>query len=1001
MPQELNKTTDENGNPVESVRVKAIEHPTASWSPNSQLVLENSSRPEQDAFKEKRERRKQKKQQQEAKMIKAESIPGFRGDLELGDILKYIDGNKSKKANKKKQTGVQDNGLPEKYKVKKAANAKTQSKSLEDKCSEDSSERGDDASSKTSDLGEDKAKDVCDLPDVGVRVNDSGSEGSISSDLNKDIASAEAKLDSSINADNKIEADDVSSGGESNPTGPSVDALSASLVSDYIFTDYDSVSSPKEADFVTVSTKKKKVRSSAQPGNQHYQYKDNSYGGGGGGGYYYNHRESSSNPGDSRSPGFGMHSAQLAVRGEDRRPARPPRTYARSVTPPPATLSSSLVTQDGVHDSSHYTYNKTRERAFSPTSIPFEKKRSEDEGEFPVMTEQSNDFPRLPTSSPHEGRRNSTGNVPSEVNIDADSDMESVKSLPLASTARKDGGSSPRDSVTSNIISYARIAAGSRGGGSGASVTKTMSMSNSTSTASVNSVPSSTVSSSNQNSSGATGADVTRPDEGYVTTDHTADSGLSNTVSASSSKSDELSSLSGSEQPVKADAGQLTCKSPELPVDSSSATPQKPEPVKSPEPEPRTEAAAVRKVSSSSIHSESSCGSGTSKNHKAEIDKVQTVINDKDDAKASSPVRCGSEVPSDSHATTKSVCSVGKRTAKTKSSVVFMDKKMGAPSEKIEISFGFDDDADKRSQEARVSPQLCDNVQGMQFGAATLVYPTEGFVPGISPVPPHTRCGVKGPMAGMNGVIPSAEMMAYPPPHALGVPVNMAHPPPAHLMHPPPVPFTSGHMMSLPSMAPPVTQFVAVPHAGVPRSPLMAPVPQRQHQHRPLAPVESPVMFGGGSSTPEQPENKTPQQPPQPQPQQKETVTEAAHQEPPTDVSSEADFPPLSAATSGNKRSSSSPATSTPTATIESKGDYASTTSVGSKSPQLTEPPDPQAPQAADQLEAPVDDDDDDDIQRLPMFFPEPDQDPNFDCGNFNQDDAVLYLQRGEFCSQQ
>ena len=95
------------------------------------------------------------------------------------------------------------------------------------------------------------------------KINDNGSEGSISSDLIKDITATAAKLDNNkhikYQKTNKLEVEDAySSGGEGPVNGYCADIYPPSLVNDaYIFTDYDSVSLPIEEDFVTVSTKKK------------------------------------------------------------------------------------------------------------------------------------------------------------------------------------------------------------------------------------------------------------------------------------------------------------------------------------------------------------------------------------------------------------------------------------------------------------------------------------------------------------------------------------------------------------------------------------------------------------------------------------------------------------------------------------------------------------------------------------------------------------------------
>ena len=714
-------------------------------APSSASTARNE---QEQAFREKQQRRKQKKANEEAKIISAEKIPGHRDETDVEKLLDFITGSSSKKTVKKKQASarnnVQENGLAEKSgKSKKTTNGKGQSliKSMEDKSSENSSEKGDDTSSKMSDLGDDKVKEN-DLVE-NSKINDNGSEGSISSDLIKDITATAAKLDNNkhikYQKTNKLEVEDAySSGGEGPVNGSCVDIYPPSLVNDaYIFTDYDSVSLPVEEDFVTVSTKKKKVRNMGQQPNQYFHHKDNLNGSGS---HHYNsYRESSlSSMGDNRSyVGIGTQLAQLPSRGDDRRPPRPSRPMTRSVTPPPTSFSSSLQTDYSSDNSNRRSYIKaSRNRAFSPSSIPAQNK-SEEESDFPVISNQSNDFPSLPTATKsHDGRRNSTGNVPSEV-PDVDSDMESVKSLPLSSSNQRDGGSSPRGSGTASIISYARIAAGQRGGG------KTNSMSNSTSTASVNSVPSSTVSNCTQNH-GHQSTDVTKQhDEGYATTDNTAEGSTSNNVSASSSKSEELSSLSGFKSNViKSGSDKLISQSPEFQLDNLTNVQPETEPEKRDNDNSEKTAAEMQTVSNAiSIGDEdtSSC-SGSSKIDKAGDRKDNTVISD-----TVTNVVSEESVSSDvTAATSKSTTTAGKRTGKSKSSVVFLDKKMNKSPKDMEISFGFDEEMDRQSEDMTAAIAFGDSTQGMQFGSPTVSYAVGGFVPGMPSIPPQDMCGVKG-----------------------------------------------------------------------------------------------------------------------------------------------------------------------------------------------------------------------------------------------------------------
>ena len=264
---------------------------------------------------------------------------------------------------------VQENGLVEKSgnKSKKASNGKAHSKSAEDRSPENCSQRGDDASSKVNDLGDKTVKDsdlVCD-----PKVSDNGSQGSITSDLIKDITVTAAKLDNNKRnkyKNNKLEVDDTSSsGGEGPMNGPSINIYSTSLVGDsYIFTDYDSVSLPVEEDFVMVSTKKKKVRSVVQStNNQHFYYKDTPFNGGGS--HYYNSYKEFSLSSISDNRPMGGVGTQLPSRGEDCHPPRPLCPISRSVTPPPTSLCNSLR-MDGSNDSNCHSYSKTsRDPSFS------------------------------------------------------------------------------------------------------------------------------------------------------------------------------------------------------------------------------------------------------------------------------------------------------------------------------------------------------------------------------------------------------------------------------------------------------------------------------------------------------------------------------------------------------------------------------------------------------------------------------------------------------------
>ncbi|XP_013400599.1 uncharacterized protein LOC106166456 isoform X2 [Lingula anatina] len=98
------------------------------------------------------------------------------------------------------------------------------------------------------------------------------------------------------------------------------------------------------------------------------------------------------------------------------------RRPVRSVTPPP----------NSIHVASG---EKQTDRALSPSA-----------------------FPALPHGMGREGRRNSTGNVDTLPNQD-DSDIESVKSLPVSDTMDIKSSTAPSDVVKPLPISYAKIAA--------------------------------------------------------------------------------------------------------------------------------------------------------------------------------------------------------------------------------------------------------------------------------------------------------------------------------------------------------------------------------------------------------------------------------------------------------------------------------------------------------------------------------------------------------------
>ncbi len=329
-------------------------------------------------------RKKKKKDKQESR--KSEEYPGFRGEDSVDKLLDFIENTGGKKKRKPVPTpsavSIQNGPV---HVEKEKNNKKLKKKTNNDKRSEYGSERGDDASSKVSDLSDEKMKDFA------------SEVGSINSDLNsKD--SQPTRVDDGLSshgddiAGNHVD-DPMSSHGDDTVddlVGLSHDEMAALLLSeDYKFTDII-MPQPVEEEFKVVSKKKKKADPLQTMVRK--EWSTNHF-----------HRESSS----------------LHVPRETRRRG----SSIRSKTPP---ANSTVTNQD-----------KPVERSFSPSA-----------------------FPVLGVGHSREGRRNSTGNVGEELNPD-DSDMESVKSLPLGTSAgaNSDGTMSPATSGGRPIVSYAKVAA--------------------------------------------------------------------------------------------------------------------------------------------------------------------------------------------------------------------------------------------------------------------------------------------------------------------------------------------------------------------------------------------------------------------------------------------------------------------------------------------------------------------------------------------------------------
>ena len=283
--------------------------------------------------------KKAKRERKDACTTQAKDIPGNRGDQDVEALLNYIENGKKKQRQVNGiaplATAPLGGAVEQKFSVKKFGYGKGERTGADI-----------DMDSKGSSVGsEGKTADVF-----------TGSEGSSVSDSVTEIGSV-------------------------NDTMPKDESVVCPVSGDtYIFTDFDCILPPKEAEFTQVKKKKKRPKDIVVP------------------------RESA------------WHAVcQVELH-------RKPHVSARSVTPPPALG----VGSEEVHV----------ERALSPSS-------------FPVLGRS------------REGRRNSTGNAPPTDGLQDDSDMESVKSVPIGSELG--GVLSPRLSHLAKQ-SYAKIAAASRPG---------------------------------------------------------------------------------------------------------------------------------------------------------------------------------------------------------------------------------------------------------------------------------------------------------------------------------------------------------------------------------------------------------------------------------------------------------------------------------------------------------------------------------------------------------
>ena len=340
------RDTDINGNPLSGPTKKhGRRTDSGSSEPHSRSEmgyeysdLSSQMSSSSDSRYLEKKAKKAKRERKDAVTTQAKDIPGNRGDQDVEALLNYIENGKKKQRPIGQVNGIAavPGAVEPKFSVKKFGYGKGERTGADV-----------DMDSKGSSVGSDgKTADVF-----------TGSEGSSVSDSVTEIGSL-------------------------NDTMPKDESVVCPISGDtYIFTDFDCVLPPKEAEFTQVKKKKKQRPKDVVVSRE---------------------------------------SAWHAVCQVDVH--RKPHVSARSVTPPPATGEGS----EEVHV----------ERALSPSS-------------FPVLGRS------------REGRRNSTGNAPPTDGLQDDSDMESVKSVPISSELG--GVLSPRLNHLAKQ-SYAKIAAASRPG---------------------------------------------------------------------------------------------------------------------------------------------------------------------------------------------------------------------------------------------------------------------------------------------------------------------------------------------------------------------------------------------------------------------------------------------------------------------------------------------------------------------------------------------------------
>ncbi len=467
---------DENGNPFESGdRNSGSANNGTKWQgfphgPNKPYKLQSrdplKSSDDKDMFpgafdqKQPKSKHQKKQDKEQAKVVKAELIPGHIGDKPVEEILSFINNKtnssgSSPAASSGGKNATKNGPLSVAAKKSSSSSGKQQTNNRKERLS--SSELSSPPPSSV------LTDSVCDVQCEG---RDGGEPNQIIDATQKGRKKKKPKNSTSINKDEsrsgvpdmedrpapKVDISDPSERHTNTSTAASsskdeIGAKShvkvqpgsnsgifnhaeASPLTDnfqeYIFTDFDSVAQPKEEQFQTV-TKRKKKHSSGIP--------------------------------------------------ETNNPVRPAgaSSYVRDTTVPDKEVMTSRTFPDSRKDD--FPFRPRRypppPRSFTPPPTPARGAGTTDQDMVIPRDLSPSSFPVLGTSS-REGRRNSTGNAPSDLGND-DSDLESVKSVPLMTSSIATGlkkvpsgttmssASSTASSSASGRprpISYASIAAG-------------------------------------------------------------------------------------------------------------------------------------------------------------------------------------------------------------------------------------------------------------------------------------------------------------------------------------------------------------------------------------------------------------------------------------------------------------------------------------------------------------------------------------------------------------